>query len=312
MAFEVSVNEQAEHPVITLRDTVTGSEAEIYSFGAMLNGFRVTVKEELCNVVDGFLSVDDAKKNILNGFKSAKLSPFVCRMRKGSYLFAGKTYQVQKHYLGEHAIHGLIFDSVYSITDTESDSTKAAVTLEHLYTGTDQGFPFQYHITVNWKLEAGNRLSVATSVSHYHAEPIPFADGWHPYFTLGGEVDSWKLQFNSHTQLVYDEDLLPTGEKITDTRFEKSASLQGISLDNSFEFDENPSRCILSNDGLRLIIEPDKTYPILQVYTPPSRKSIAIENLTGAPDNFNNELHLLWLPPGEIKTFITRYQIEIL
>jgi aldose 1-epimerase len=48
------------------------------------------------------------------------------------------------------------------------------------------------------------------------------------------------------------------------------------------------------------------------VYTPPDRKSIAIENLSGAPDNFNNGISLLMLPPGKPKGFSTSYTIEVL
>jgi galactose mutarotase-like enzyme len=52
-----------------------------------------------------------------------------------------------------------------------------------------------------------------------------------------------------------------------------------------------------TNANFRLTIEPDKEYPILQIYIPPHRNSIAIENLSGAPDNFNNKMGLVI--PGE-------------
>ena len=85
-------------------------------------------------------------------------------------------------------------------------------------------------------------------------------------------------------------------------------------LDNSFEFNTSDiqPQCVLSNDMLRLTVEPDKAYPILQVYTPPDRKSIAIENLSGAPDNFNNGIHLLLLPPDQPKAFTTSYTVTVL
>jgi aldose 1-epimerase len=47
----------------------------------------------------------------------------------------------------------------------------------------------------------------------------------------------------------------------------------------------------------------------LQIYTPEDRKSIAIENLSSAPDAFNNGMGLLVLEPGETKMFTTTYQI---
>lgn len=319
MPFEISINEQQEYPIITLKNTHTGCEAEIYAFGGLLNAFRIPVKNEPLNVVEAFSSVADAKKNITNGFKSAKLSPFVCRMHMGNYRLGNKSYKVNKHFLGQHAIHGLVYDATYRIVNSEKTATSATVGLEYQYKGTDVGYPFPFTITLHWKLEnaipAGNKLTVTTTVAHQNPFPIPFADGWHPYFTLGGEVDNWTLQFNSQTQLEFNDALLPTGKKIPDTRFIDATSLQDIILDNSFEFEDplnKKSTCTLSNGTFRLTVEPDASYPILQLYTPPGRKSIAIENLSGAPDNFNNGIFLLMLPPGKPKTFSTSYTIDVL
>jgi len=314
MSFEVCIDEHSEYPVITLRDTNTGCEAEIYAFGGLLNAFRIPAKGKTVNLVEGFDSVADAKKYITRGFKSAKLSPFVCRMQNGRYRHRGITHRVNKHYLGEHAIHGLLYDAVYEITDSKSTEAAAGVKLIYRYTGSDNGYPFPYDILLNWKLQTGNKLSITTIITHHNSHAIPLADGWHPYFTLGGGVDDWTLQFNSQTQLEYNEDLLPTGKRLTDTRFLQARSLRDVTLDNSFEFNTSDTQpqCVLSNDILRLTVEPDEAYPILQVYTPPGRKSIAIENLSGAPDNFNNGINLLVLPPGEPKTFTTSYTVMVL
>jgi aldose 1-epimerase len=165
---------------------------------------------------------------------------------------------------------------------------------------------------INWQLTAGNRLTVTTTVFHHNTSAIPIADGWHPYFTLGTPVDDYTLQFDSDIQLEYNADLLPTGKKITDTRFRKGCSLASIQLDNSFELatDIAAAKCILQNGQLQLTIEPGKNYPILQVYIPAHRNSIAIENLSGAPDNFNNGMGLIMLAPNEQKVFRTSYRIS--
>ena len=314
MPFTVSIHEQEAFPVITLHDTDTGCEAEIYTFGGLLNAFKIPLANNLVNIVDGFNSVADAIKNITNGFKSAKLSPFVCRMYKGNYHFDSKAYHVNKYYLKQHAIHGLVYDGIYSIVNTSADASQAKVTLAYQYSGSDDGYPFTYNITLNWKLEAGNKLTVATTVVHHNIQPIPLADGWHPYFRLGESVDDCTLQFNSGTQLEFDDDLLPTGKTLEDTRFINGSSLKGICLDNSYQLDPSvPQRlCVFSNKVLKLTVEPDNSYPILQIYTPDHRKSIAIENLSGAPDNFNNGMGLILLPPEEEKTFSTSYSVVAL
>jgi aldose 1-epimerase len=312
MPFEASIENQAGDTVIILRDTENGAEAEIYAFGALLNAFRLPVNGQSVNIINGFSSVKDARDNMVNGFKSAKLSPFVCRMRKGDFTFNGKRYHVNGHYLGDHVIHGLLFDQTYTVAGSYSEDDYVSVTLGLEYKATDPGYPFPYKLSVTWKLEKDNQLTATTTVSHQNNHPIPYADGWHPYFALGGSVDEWTLQFNSNLQLEYDADLLPTGKKLEDNRFEDGTLLKGIELDNSFEL-TGPNRfCALSSDSIKLTIEPDLSYPILQVYIPPDRNSIAIENLTGAPDNFNNGMHLLLLPPKEEKRFSTTYHAESL
>jgi aldose 1-epimerase len=55
---------------------------------------------------------------------------------------------------------------------------------------------------------------------------------------------------------------------------------------------------------------PDRSYPYLQLYTPPHRRSIAIENLSAAPDVFNNRIGLVTLEPDHTKTFSARYVIR--
>jgi len=312
MAFEASIQPGTGDQLIILKDKNNGTAAEIFAFGALLNAFRVQAGETTHDLVDGFGSPADAREHILNGFKSAKLSPFVCRLRKGGYRYDGQDFTIEKYFMGEHAIHGLLFDAVYRISEWGSDSEKAFATLEYDYDGHDKGYPFPYRIRIHWQLEKNNRLTVSTTVSHNNAGPIPYTDGWHPYFTLGGSVDDWTLQFNSHQQLEYDADLLPTGNQLRDDRFEKGVLLKGIELDNSFELTEATPVCVLSNQQWKLCIHPDKSYPILQIYIPPQRKSIAIENLSGAPDNFNNHIHLLTIAPGEERTFTTSYTVSAL
>ena len=242
MPFEILIDRSVEYPIIILKDSHTGVEAEIYCFGGLLNAFRIPQNGTMLNVIEGYTGIADAMRHITNGFKSARLSPFVCRLNKGAYTYAGKAYQVHKHFLKEHAIHGLVYDQVYSIIHSEADTSGASVTLQS------------------------------------------------------------------------EADLLPTGKKLADTRFLNGLSLQGITLDNGFAWIDHTAAntCTLRNESMALTIRPDEAYPILQVYTPPSRKSIAIENLSGAPDNFNNGIDLIVLAPQQTKKFTTTYQVTLL
>jgi aldose 1-epimerase len=313
MPYKVTVNRSQLHPVITLFNKETQCSAEIYAFGGLLNKFSIPVNGEIVNVIDGYSSVEDVVENITNGFKSARLSPFTCRMNKGEYHLDQQEYKIEKFYLPPHAIHGITYDAVYDVTDTYEDDKQAFVTLHYRYTALDKGYPFSYDVTLKWKLEADNKISVRAAVYHLNKQNIPYAEGWHPYFNLGTSVNDCSLQFDSNTMLEFDETLIPTGKKINDERFVKGAVLGETFLDNCFELNhQTHAKCVLSNQKIQLTILPETSYPYLQIYTPPHRQSIAIENLSGIPDAFNNGIGLKLLEPNQTYTFATSYILKAL
>lgn len=309
MSFAVKIREEQGIIVIQLLDN-TGISAEILSLGGILNRYIIPVKEQPVNLIYGLADLSAAREKIALAFQGARLSPFVCRMRNGTYQWRGITYRIEKKYLGAHAIHGLMYDSKFEIVETRSDEKAAAVVLEAGYDGSDRGYPFPYHVRLEWMLGREGMLSVSSTIWHENEGEIPLAEGWHPYFTLGGKVDDWELTFNTLRKMEYDAELLPTGKLIPDDRFIQGCPLAGIHLDNGFVWEEEDEdqRCILRNKDIQLTILPDKSFPVLQVFTPDDRNSIALENLSGAPDNFNNQLLLISLPPGIRQVFTTRYQ----
>ncbi len=315
MPFEISVDGKNHFPVIKLRDMFNGCTAEIYSFGALLNGFYIKGSTESTNVIDGFLSPQDAVENITKGFKSAKLSPFVCRLAKGEYSQENKTYKINKFYLGSEAIHGLLFDTVFAIKEFGTDEHSAFVKLFYEYSKKEEGFPFSFSIEIFYQLKANNELTVKTTVTNTGEKTIPLSDGWHPYFKLGKTIDTLLMQINSGTMLEFDSDLLPSGNFIDYKRFETIQPIGDTFLDNSFVLKNNDApACIIRDEstGLQLTITCDESYPYLQVYTPEHRNSIAIENLSGAPDAFNNGIGLIMANPTEAYHFTATYQVTLL
>lgn len=314
MAFSVSAEATDGISVITLRDDKNKCETEVYSFGAVLNKFSIPVGKDIVNVVDGFTSPADAKENIANGFKSAKLSPFVCRMTKGQYNFNDASYTIDKFYLGDSAIHGLLYDQSFTIKETGADEEKAFVVLHYIYRKTNEGFPFPFEMEINYTLAKGNNLILTTQIKNAGNTDMPLSDGWHPYFALGPTVDELCVQFNSEKMVEFNSSLVPTGNYLPYNHFNKAKKLGDTFLDNCFELNETGTvACILINtaSGLQLNIIPSDAYPYLQIYTPPHRRSIAIENLSSAPDAFNNGLGLIIAKPGESYVFSTTYQLVV-
>ena len=311
MSFTININTEEIFPVIHLRNEEEKTSAEIYAFGALLNAFEI---KNSINIIDGFTSSEDAINNITNGFKSAKLSPFACRISKGKYFFNDQEYKIDKFYIGEEAIHGLVYDAIFSIADSGANNNAAFVTLQYEYQKEDKGFPFNYTCIVTYSLEKNNSLSIKTSVKNNSEVEMPVCDGWHPYFTLGEKVNELLLEMNADKTLVFNKQLVPTGEIIPYKKFQQPEIFDETVLDNCFLLnDNNKPACVLRNNksGLELTIQPDISYPYLQIYTPPHRKSIAIENLSAAPDAFNNKIGLAILKPGETCSFKTVYSASI-
>ncbi|MEX0635792.1 MAG: aldose 1-epimerase, partial [Ferruginibacter sp.] len=185
--------------ILVLLDEATQTAAEIIpSCGAILHGFTVIHDDAPLNIVDHYKNKNDADNAFeTGGFKSAKLSPFVCRMKNGVYRFAEKEYKSAGFYLGDHAIHGLIYKQAFNITDQGADAQKAFVQMTYHYRKLDSGYPFDYDCIVTYELRAHNQLSISTTIINKDAGSIPVADGWHPNFTFGGSINDCMLEFQS-------------------------------------------------------------------------------------------------------------------
>lgn len=290
-------------------------EAEIIpSAGGILNGLHLKTESGNLNLIDGYDDPGLFGKMVVQGFKSAKLSPFVCRLREGRYRWRDKEYHLNKFVLQGAAIHGLLYDAVYQVTNTFKGDSSASISMRYQYAGDDPGYPFPYLVELTYQLEIGNRLSILTGITNTGSQPIPIADGWHPYFRMGNKVDYCWLYIGSDRMLEYGQDLIPTGHSIKNDDFLKSARIGLRHLDNGFLLDFNREQplCVLENRerNIRLEIEPDTAYPYLQIYTPDHRNSIAIENLSSAPDAFNNGMGLIVLQPGEKKELKTAFSVR--
>ncbi len=316
MAFEINVTKNGNDTVITLKDLTEKSSAEIYSFGALLNNFSAQHHNETINVIEGFSSIEDVKQNLTPFFKSAKLSPYVCRVKDGKYKFGLDTYQLNKYASNGNALHGLLFDNLFSIANQWQNETEAAIVLETVYNNTEEGFPFIYKCSVEYNLSANNTLTISTTIKNLDNKLMPITDGWHPYFTLGDSINDYLVEFQSKTMLEFDDKLIPTGKQLSYETFGSLKLFENTFFDNCFllDFTECQPLCVLRNPLKNIQVEfyPEKSYPYLQIYTPESRKSIAIENLSSPPDAFNNGIDLKILQPGEEATFRVKYKIKAL
>ena len=318
--FTIQKKKESGFDKIILQNDETKNYAAIApGCGAVLLEFVVEQNNIPFNVIDGYKSVEEFKNQLAEkGFKGCKLSPFVCRLNQSKYIFADKEYVIekQKSSPNRHAIHGLIYDKSFEVISETANDKEAAVTMKYEYREDDPGYPFNYDCIVIWRLEKNNKLTVITECVNKDEGLIPIQDGWHPYFTLGDTINNLDLEFQSLKMVEFNTELLPTKKLIDYTRFTTIEKLGDRFLDNCFVLDSQECQplCVLRNADKKIEIQllPDESYPYLQVYTPPHRKSIAIENLSGAPDGFNNNIGVTTLEPGQSSLFKTCYKIVLL
>lgn len=315
MRFTITHHHEKGWHQILLSDTLTGTSAIIIpAFGAILNSFSIQHDGEQTDVIDGFTDAADFRERMEKGFQSAKLTPYVCRIRDGRYHWQGHDHKLEKFSLDGAAIHGLLYDAAFEVIEEVIHLDYAELELRHTYKGDIPGYPFPFDCYIRYRLQEDNNLLLTTAIHNRSGSLIPVADGWHPYFRIGETINDLMLAFHASAILDYDEQLIPTGTTTPNSRWSVAERIGDTSLDNGYllDFGQPEPLCTLSDpaSGISVTLHPDHSYPYLQIYTPPHRQSIALENLSAPPDAFNNGIGLVVLEPDHTKTFSTRYKIH--
>ena len=304
--FSINTKEEGGFEKLILKDNDSNTLAVVLpACGGILHAFATIHNGEFINVVESYTSADDFINNHeTKGFLGSKLSPFVCRLKQGTYHFGEKKYKIEKFYLGKNALHGLLYNKLFKITGQTANELHASVTMKYEYRAEDAGYPFNYDcIVITECINKGEGL-------------IPMQDGWHPYFNLGDSIDELQLEFQSKEMVEFNSELIPTQNLIPYVEFNSLKKIENTFFDNCFtlNMDACQPMCVLHNPVKKIEIEihPEKSYPFLQIYIPPHRKTIAMENLSGAPDAFNNGMGFITLEPGESALFKTSYKIKLL
>ena len=315
MSFHITSEREEDLDLIQITDLISGIQVRILpDVGALLHEFSIPAGNRRIQVINNYKNQSDLKKTLSLTYKSSKLSPFICRIAGGKYQFEGISYEFENKFPDGSAIHGILFNKPFTVLEKTVDHDQASVLLTYHYKSENPAYPFVYIINVKYTLKTGGRLYLDTTIVNKSTGRIPISDGWHPYFNLEGRVNDWLLSFRSKKNLAFNENLIPTGQMIETDKFYFPRKIDDEFFDHCFllePFSDSPA-VILENpkNHLRLSFFPDKQYPYLQIYTPEDRASIAIENLSGAPDCFNNGIGLIILEPGGTESFSVLYQLD--
>ena len=293
--------------IIKVTHQATGSYFSVVQNRAgALHGLAVK-KGTLVELFDAGVSLEDHDK----WFKGSFLCPFPNRIDAGGYEFEGQRYVLPINFPQENnSIHGFLFDKTFTEVEARGEDVSFELKLEFGYDGSHPGYPFQFGIINTYTFEVNDevKLTVNTLVKNKSDQKIPFGLGWHPYFKIGDiPVDDLKLQIPSDSIFEVDDRLLPTGNIKEQTDFLKGKKINGFEFDTGFIVNNEPKvLTTLKSEDISLEIEQvvqDQNYKYLQVFIPPSRKSIAIEPMTISANAFNTKNYLETIEEGELKNY---------
>lgn len=264
--------------------------------GGMLNTYALNGK----NVIDGISLNKSGIKQYLAAYHSAFLCPFPNRIADGKFQFEGKLHQLKCNETANNsALHGFIADKIFSIKNIDTNEQEAIIVLLYIYKGDLAGFPYPFEVELEYKLELSGKLTCSSKISNTGKTSLPFGLGWHHYFTLGEPINTLHLSFATKHQIEFNERLLPTGQNVDCEQIK--GLIQNKNYDDCFALNDSKISLESSSHLLEIEVEPS-IFPYLQVYTPPHRKSIAIEPMTCIPDAFNNRIGLGVLEPNATST----------
>jgi aldose 1-epimerase len=274
----------------------------------------------IVEVGGGLRSYSYAGRDVLDGYgademcsagRGQVLIPWPNRLEDGSYELDGTSHQLPltepEH---RNAIHGLVRWAAWTVAERQQHR----VVMEHVL-HPQPGYPFSLALSIEYVLgEEG--LTVRTTAANIGAGSCPYGAGAHPYLTVGtATVDATILGAPGRTVLHSDERGLPVSASTvgeTDFDFREPKLIGTARLDHGFtdlERDESGvARVELRHpdSAARVILWLDESYPYVQLFTGDlpdvSRRGLAVEPMTCAPNAFRTGDGLIRLAPGASAT----------
>jgi aldose 1-epimerase len=156
---------------------------------------------------------------------------------------------------------------------------------------------------------------VRTTATNIGPDAAPYGSGAHPYFTVGTDaVDDIVLRVPAYTALRSNGRGIPTGTQHvegTELDFRSPRRIGDAKIDHGFtdlEWDGSGIAQVelTSEGGAGLTLWVDESYPYIMVFTGDlpevSRRGLAVEPMTCAPNAFRSGDGLVVLEPGAATT----------
>ncbi len=304
--FTVDENKESNPLEITIKNNRTKEFTSIIpEFGGRLKELWLNNGKNNISVLRKVVNINTQNRDDL--FTNAKLSPFAGRIKDAQFLFKNITYKMKKNFPEEgNACHGFIYSKRFHVVERGVSDKSARCTLRYVYEKGDDGYPFQYSIDLTYELSQKHGLTCVTKVVNNSETEIPIGDGWHHYFDLGVDISELNLKINALSTIELDATKIPTGKRAFQIPFKDLEKIGKHEIDSCFLVKSNSGEtetrlvCKARNIDLHVWQEtgPNK-YNYVIIYTPPDRKSIAIEPISSNINSFNSGEDLIILSPGE-------------
>lgn len=277
----------------------------IPEFGANINEIILSRNKITYQILDGAKNYAELAEN--KWFKGAKLIPFPNRINNGKYKFNGKTYQLPINpSIQKHAIHGLLHNKKFAIKKEKIRKNSAYVELQYIYKKEIPGYPFSFKTLIKCILIKNRGFKCVTTIKNIGKNAMPVGDGWHPYFKARSKTDKLLIKIPSKHKTEVSSTGIPTGKLALFGKFYKLAKVGKEYFDACFPLPKKEGIAYTEiydpKINLKIIVwqETGKMkYNFLQVFIPPSRKSIAVEPMSCNIDAFNNKKGLIILKPKQ-------------
>lgn len=254
------------------------------------------------NILDHYQTPEELE--VGDWCKNAILFPFPNRLKNGRYELADKVYQFPINDAStQNALHGFGYQKPFSIKNIELSANEAKIICTYEDSGDHPAYPFPFICEVSFSIK-NNEFEVGLFFENKSQQRVPVGLGWHPYFMMSDKVNDCFLQMPACRLVEVDETMIPTGIKYDYHFFNKKRKIDRVVLDNGFEIKKDNGRAEVLVEGEYGTIKywqatGNRLWNFVQIFTPPNRKSIAIEPMTCNIDAFNNRDGLVLLERGE-------------
>ncbi len=223
-------------------------------------------------------------------YRNHALLPFPNRLLHGQY-----SWNEQQHFFGINdadsvsALHGFGITAPFKVDRFDLNKEAGKVKLVYLHRPTEH--PKSYPFLVRFEVELAVNLDAQTvgwkmSAVNLGATPAPVGLGWHPYFSLSGGCDQWKVQMPPNERVELDNSM-PTGRRLKGLSSKQASSIQA-DWDDCFALtDPENLDILLKGLAYSLSLKQLGSTRYTQIYVPGDKTAIAIEPMTCNVNAFN-------------------------